>query len=91
MKLTRAEMEKLLHPKMPADLNKALSATPKALKTWESATPIARRDWILWLNTAKQAETRVRRIQKALDVLSKGKKRVCCFGGLNWLIKNNQV
>lgn len=76
---------------MPADLSKALSATPKALETWKSASTIAQRDWILWLNTAKQTETRVRRIKKALDVLSKGKKRVCCFGGVNWLIKNNQV
>ena len=90
MTLTKAQIEKLLNPKMPADLSKALSVTPKALKTWKSATPIARRDWILWLNTAKLAETRVRRIKKALDVLSKGKKRVCCFGGANWLIKNSQ-
>jgi hypothetical protein len=40
---TRAE---LLDPKMPADLSKALAATPRAKATWDDITPIARRDWI---------------------------------------------
>ncbi len=77
----------LLNPKMPADLSKALTATPKAKVTWNDITPIGRRDWILWIITAKLSETRERRIKKACDMLSKGKRRVCCFGGANWLIK----
>jgi hypothetical protein len=43
------------------------------------ALPAARRDWIFWISTAKQAETRVRRIANACDMLAKGKRRVCCF------------
>jgi uncharacterized protein YdeI (YjbR/CyaY-like superfamily) len=77
-----------LNPKMPADLQKALADAPKARKLWVDITPIARRDWILWISTAKQLETRKRRIRKACSMLSSGKRRVCCFGGIKWLMKN---
>ncbi len=82
---------KWLNPKMPADLRRALAATPLAKAQWDDITPIARRDWILWLNTAKQEKTRKTRIKKACDMLSCGKRRVCCFGGINWLIKTGEL
>jgi hypothetical protein len=73
------------------DLDKALKANPKAYTQWKSITPLARRDWVLWLSSAKKEETRVRRIEKAISMLSSGKKRVCCFGGINWLIKTGEL
>lgn len=67
-------------PKVPADLRKALTAAPtKAGDVWSDITPIARRDWIHWIVSAKQAETRARRIVTACDMLAKGKRRPCCF------------
>jgi hypothetical protein len=67
-------------PKVPADLRKALaSASAKAKDVWSDITPIARRDWIHWIVSAKQAETRARRIRNACDMLAKGKRRPCCF------------
>jgi hypothetical protein len=46
-------------PTGPADLIKVLAAaTPKARALWSDITPIARRDWIHWITSAKQAETR---------------------------------
>jgi len=66
-------------PKVPADLRKALAAAPKARELWSAITPIARRDWIHWIVSAKQAETRARRIRNACDMLGKGKRRPCCF------------
>jgi len=67
-------------PKMPADLRKALAAAPaKAREVWSDITPIARRDWIHWMVSAKQAETRARRIRTACDKLAKGNRRPCCF------------
>ena len=33
---------------------------PKARAVWSDITPIARTDWIHWITSAKQAETRVR-------------------------------
>ena len=66
-------------PKVPADLRKALGAAPKARAVWSDITPIARRDWIHWIVSAKRAETRARRIDNACSMLAGGKRRVCCF------------
>ena len=66
-------------PTVPAELRKALAAAPKARKLWAEITPAARWDWIHWIASAKQAETRERRIKNACSMLAAGKKRVCCF------------
>ena len=66
-------------PKVPADLRKALAAAPKTRALWSDITPIARRDWIHWIVSAKQPETRARRIANACSMLAGGKRRVCCF------------
>jgi hypothetical protein len=66
-------------PTVPADLRKALAAAPKARTLWSDITPIARRDWIHWITSAKQPETRARRIKNACSMLAAGKRRVCCF------------
>ena len=69
-----------LEPTVPADLRKALAAAaPKARKLWSDITPNARRDWIHWITSAKQEETRARRIKNACSMLAAGKRRVCCF------------
>jgi len=76
--------------RVPADLSKALKAAgPQAHESWRDITPMARRDWILSICTAKQGETRVRRIEKACDMLAGGKRRLCCFPGVNWIMKEN--
>jgi len=66
-------------PKMPADLRKAFARAPKARALWSQITPIARRDWIQWIVSAKRIETRARRIKNACAMLAAGKRRVCCF------------
>jgi len=66
-------------PRVPADLAKALVESPEAKALWAEITPIARLDWIHWIVSAKQAQTRKRRIADACDMLSSGKRRVCCF------------
>ena len=66
-------------PRVPPDLRKALAAAPKARELWSDITPAARRDFIHWIVSAKQAETRARRIATACDMLAKGKRRPCCF------------
>jgi hypothetical protein len=66
-------------PVVPEDLRKALAATPAALAVWNDTTAIARRDWITWMTQVKKAETRVIRLEKMMDMLSHGKRRVCCF------------
>jgi Bacteriocin-protection, YdeI or OmpD-Associated/Domain of unknown function (DUF1905) len=66
-------------PEVPADLKKALATAPKARKLWSDITPAARRDWIHWITSGKQAETRARRIKNGCSMLAAGKRRVCCF------------
>jgi hypothetical protein len=67
-------------PAIPPDLQKALATAPvKAREAWEDITPIARRDWIQWITSAKKPETRVKRVQNACSMLAAGKRRVCCF------------
>jgi hypothetical protein len=67
-------------PEVPTDLCKALAAAaPKTRATWLDITPNARRDWIHWITSARQTETRARRIKNACSMLAAGKRRVCCF------------
>lgn len=64
---------------VPADLRQALAAEPAARAQWDSLTPVARRDWIQWLDSSKKEETRTKRIANTSDMLLAGKRRVCCF------------
>ncbi len=66
-------------PRMPADLRKALAAAPLAQAAWRDLTTIARRDFTSWIDSAKQAETRGRRIERACENLAAGKRRPCCY------------
>jgi hypothetical protein len=66
-------------PRVPADLQEALSAAPQAHALWTEITPAARWDWIRWIRSTKQAETRRRRIEVALSKLQAGDRRPCCF------------
>ena len=67
--------------KIPTDFKKALFADPKALSTWEDITPLARNEWICWVTSAKQIETRNRRIRVGLSKLRSGMRRPCCWAG----------
>jgi hypothetical protein len=66
-------------PPVPDDFAKALKSNADARATWATATTIARIDWIHWIESAKQAKTRTKRIADAIDMLAGGKRAVCCF------------
>lgn len=66
-------------PKVPPDLRQALTAFPTVNAKWNDLTPIARRDFLSWIDSAKQAETRQRRIERACSMLVAGKRRPCCY------------
>jgi uncharacterized protein YdeI (YjbR/CyaY-like superfamily) len=65
--------------RVPTDLHKALAAAPTAKAQWKDLTPIARRDFMSWIDSAKQQETRRRRIERACSMLTEGKRRPCCY------------
>ena len=66
---------------MPADLEKAIRANNTALAAWENITPLARNEWICWTITVKQEKTRAAHVKRAIEDLSKGKRRPCCWIG----------
>ena len=66
-------------PEVPADLNKALASDPQATALWVKITPMARWDWLRWIRTTANQETRSRRIDVALSKLKAGERRPCCF------------
>jgi len=68
-----------VEPNVPADLREALAATPGVEAGWKALTMIGRRDFLSWINQAKQSETRNRRIRICCDKIASGKKRPCCF------------
>jgi len=65
--------------RVPTDLRKTLAAAPIAKTKWKNLTPIARRDFISWIDSAKQLQTRRRRIERACSMLAAGKRRPCCY------------
>lgn len=66
---------------LPADLEMALIDDPEALEAWEDLTPLARNEWICWIESAKKEETRNKRIGWGCESLREGKRRPCCWPG----------
>ena len=66
---------------LPDDLAAALRSDPEALATWQDITPLARNEWICWVESAKKAETRAKRIDWGRENLRDGKRRPCCWPG----------
>ena len=63
------------------DLQAALRAEPDVLALWQALTPLGRNEFICWIEDAKQAKTRARRIDRTREDLLEGKKRPCCWAG----------
>jgi hypothetical protein len=66
---------------LPEDLRKALIANPAALDAWKDITPLARNEFICWVEDAKQQRTRERRIRRTREELEEGQRRPCCWPG----------
>lgn len=66
---------------IPNDLKEALLANASALGTWHDITPLARNEWICWIESAKKPETRTKRIRWGCENLEQGKRRPCCWAG----------
>ena len=66
---------------VPPDLKKALLADGEALGLWADITPLARNEWICWVENAKMESTRLKRIERVCTDLKQGKRRPCCWPG----------
>ena len=59
---------------VPAYIERAVKAEPRAWATFERLTPRERIMYVGWIDNAKREETKVRRLEKAVRLLAAGKK-----------------
>ena len=61
-------------PVLPRSIKQVLMSHPKAWKNFTSLAPSYRRLYVRWITAAQKEETRRRRTQEAIALLSQGKK-----------------
>ena len=67
-------------PSVPQDLEAALAAAPQKIQDlWKGITPMARWEWVRWVNATHNPETRKRRVEVSISKMQSGKRRPCCF------------
>src|SRR5207244_2886474 len=67
-------------PTVPPDLATALTTAPQKIRTlWRDITPMARWEWVRWVNATKDPDTRNRRVEVSISKMDNGKRRPCCF------------
>lgn len=67
-------------PSVPTDLRKALSNAPREIQElWRAITPMARWEWVRWINATNNPSTRQRRVEVTISKMRGGKRRPCCF------------
>ncbi|WP_420142983.1 YdeI/OmpD-associated family protein [Sphingobium sp.] len=63
------------------DFQAAMRSDPAIMGVWEGLTPLGRNEFLCWVEDAKQAKTRERRIARTIEELQEGKRRPCCWAG----------
>jgi uncharacterized protein YdeI (YjbR/CyaY-like superfamily) len=76
---------------LPADLREALTGSETALHAWGDITPLARNEFICWVEDAKQEKTRERRIRRTREELEEGQRRPCCWPGCKHRQRNGKT
>jgi len=67
-------------PRIPDDLAAALAEAPPRIRdVWEDITPMARWEWVRWVQATRSPQTRQRRVEVSLSKMDGGKRRPCCF------------
>jgi uncharacterized protein YdeI (YjbR/CyaY-like superfamily) len=61
-------------PELPAYVAKAFKTNSKAWENFQTLSRRNRRDFVVWIHTAKRPETRERRIHESIALLAAGKK-----------------
>ncbi len=67
-------------PQVPEELKAALAAAPRKIQLlWQEITPMARWEWVRWVNATRNPGTRQRRVEVTISKMKSGKRRPCCF------------
>jgi uncharacterized protein YdeI (YjbR/CyaY-like superfamily) len=75
---------------LPTDLGAELTAHDDALAAWHDITPLARNEFICWVEDAKRDATRERRVRRAREELQDGMRRPCCWPGCSHRERNGR-
>ena len=70
---------RLLEPHVPDDLRAALHDAPDIADLWRSITPMARWEWLRWVQSTRNPATRAKRVVVGVSKLRSGTRRPCCF------------
>jgi uncharacterized protein YdeI (YjbR/CyaY-like superfamily) len=60
-------------PVLPPELERVIRAHPQSWRHFKNLAPGYRRQYVLWLTTAKRPDTRRRRLEEALRLLAEGR------------------
>jgi hypothetical protein len=67
-------------PSVPQDLEAALAGAAETIHDlWHEITPMARWEWVRWINATRNPDTRRRRVEVTISKMNNGKRRPCCF------------
>ncbi len=61
-------------PELPAYIARGLKPHPNAWRFFRELPPSARRQFVLWIHTARRLETRAKRIRESVALLAAGKR-----------------
>ena len=61
-------------PVLPTYIGKALKTNPRAWQHFQALSPTHRRDFVVWIHTAKRPTTRDKRMRESIAILSAGKQ-----------------
>ena len=65
---------------LPAAVSQALADAPEEIQDmWQDITPMARWEWVRWVQATASDKTRARRVEVTISKMSDGKRRPCCF------------
>ncbi len=59
---------------VPSYITKTLKANPRAWQFFKQLAPSYRRAYVVWIHSAKRAETREKRLREAISLLAAGEK-----------------
>ena len=69
-----SKIKKEASPRLSKTSREALEANPDAWKNFNALAPGYRKQYILWIETAKRPETRKKRLNEAIGLLQENRK-----------------
>lgn len=71
-------LDKWIEPELPEDITNCI-LKDHLESEWASVTVKAKWEWLRWIRSTSNPQTREKRIQVMSSKLSQGKRRPCCF------------